>query len=63
MFKQKLNQAFNQAREETLSMERLTAIINENATEPFALPEIRAAVQFMSEANQIIVADGILFLI
>lgn len=63
VFKQKLNQAFNQAREETLPMDRLTTIINENAMEPFELPEIRAAVELMSEANQIMVADGIVFLI
>lgn len=63
VFKQKLNQAFRAAREQTLALERLTAMINENSTEPFRQQEINAAVELMSEANQIMVADGMVFLI
>lgn len=63
VFKQNLSQAFREAREQTLALERLTAIINENATEPFTNSEINAAVELMSDANQIMVADGIVFLI
>lgn len=63
VFKQRLNQAFRDAREQTLAVERLTAIINQNADEAFRQPEINAAVELMSEANQIMVADGMVFLI
>lgn len=63
VFKQKLNQAFKASREETLTVERLTTVINQTVTEPFEGSEIRAALDLMSEANQIMVADGIVFLI
>lgn len=63
LFKQKLNQIFRDAREQSLSLERLTDAINQNSEEPFAQGEINAAVERMSDANQIMVADGIVFLI
>lgn len=63
VFKQKLNQTFRDAREQTLAMERLTGAINQGAEEPFTRGEINAAVELMSDANQIMVADGIVFLI
>lgn len=63
VFKQKLNQTFREAREQTLALERLTSIINQNIDDPFSQGEINAAVEQMSNANQIMVADGIVFLI
>lgn len=63
LFKQKLNQAFRDVREQTLALERLTGIINQNADETFKQGEINAAIEKMSDANQIMVADGIVFLI
>lgn len=63
LFKQKLNQTFRNAREHTLALERLTGAINQGAEEPFGQGEINAAVERMSDANQIMVADGIVFLI
>lgn len=63
LFKQKLNQTFRDAREQTLALEQLTGAINQNADEPFAQGEINAAVERMSDANQIMVADGMVFLI
>lgn len=63
LFKQKLNQAFREAREQTLALERLTTIINQNMDEPFRQGEINAAIERMSDANQIMVADGMVFLI
>lgn len=63
LFKQKLNQAFRDAREQQLALERLTASINENSDAPFRASEINAAVELMSDANQIMVADGQVFLI
>lgn len=63
IFKQKLNQAFRDVREQTLAVEQLTNVINQNIEEPFSQAEINAAIELMSEANQIMVADGIVFLI
>lgn len=63
VFKQKLNQAFRDVREQTLAVEALTGAINQNIEEPFSPAEVNAAIELMSEANQIMVADGIVFLI
>lgn len=63
VFKQKLNQAFRDVREQTLPVEALTGAINHNIDEKFSTAEVNAAIEQMSEANQIMVADGIVFLI
>lgn len=63
VFKQKLNQAFRDVRDQTLAVEALTSAINQNIDEPFSQAEVNAAIEQMSEANQIMVADGIVFLI
>lgn len=63
VFKQKLNQAFRDVREQTLPLEQLTEAINQNIDAPFQQSEINAAIEQMSDANQIMVADGIVFLI
>lgn len=63
LFKQKLNQTFREVRDQTLAVEKLTETINQNIDEPFTQTEINAAIEHMSEANQIMVADGIVFLI
>lgn len=63
IFKQKLNQAFRDVREQTLAVEALTGAINQNIEQPFTPAEVNAAIEQMSEANQIMVADGIVFLI
>lgn len=63
IFKQKLNQAFRDVREQTLAVEALTGAINTNIEQPFSTAEVNAAIDHMSEANQIMVADGIVFLI
>lgn len=63
VFKQKLNQAFRDVRDQTLAVEALTSAINQNIDEPFSQAEVNAAIELMSEANQIMVADGIVFLI
>lgn len=63
VFKQKLNQAFCDVREQTLAVEALTGAINQNIEQPFSPAEVNAAIELMSEANQIMVADGIVFLI
>lgn len=63
VFKQKLNQAFRNERDQTLAVEALTTAINQSIDEPFSQAEVNAAIELMSEANQIMVADGIVFLI
>lgn len=63
VFKQKLNQAFRDRREQTLAVEALTGAINQTIDEPFTPAEVNAAIELMSDANQIMVADGIVFLI
>lgn len=62
-FKQKLNQSFRNVREQTLAIEQLKSAINQNSDAPFTEGEVTAAIEQMSEANQIMVADGIVFLI
>lgn len=63
VFKQKLNKAFRDVREQTLAVERLTTAINADLDDKFSQGEINAAIELMSDANQIMVADGIVFLI
>lgn len=63
VFKQKLNQAFRDVRDQTLAVEALTTAINQSVDESFSQAEVNAAIELMSDANQIMVADGIVFLI
>lgn len=63
LFKEKLSQAFRDVRDQTLAVEALTSTINQTIDEPFNQAEINAAIELMSDANQIMVADGIVFLI
>lgn len=63
VFQRNLNQAFRDVREQTLSLDQLVITINGNVDEPFRQSEISAAVERMSDENQIMLADGIVFLI
>lgn len=63
LFKQKLNQAFRNVRDQTLAIEQLKTAINQSVEDQFSEGEVTAAIDQMSEANQIMVADGIVFLI
>lgn len=62
-FKNSLQKLFREAREQSLALTRIVAAINENNLEPFSESEVNAAVHRMTEDNQIMVADGIVFLI
>lgn len=62
-FKNRLQRLFREAREQSLSLERITTTINENNDEQFSNSEIDAAMHQMTEDNQVMVADGIVFLI
>ncbi|XP_030375934.1 DNA replication licensing factor Mcm3 [Scaptodrosophila lebanonensis] len=63
VFKNGLQRLFREAREQSLPLARITVAINEKTTEPFSSGEIQAAVHRMTEDNQIMVADEIVFLI
>lgn len=63
VFQFKLQAAFRQAREQSMSLERLTNYINQENAEPFSQDEINSAIVQMTELNQIMLADNIVFLI
>lgn len=63
VFKHSLQRLFREAREQSLSLERITNAINENNSKQFSSSEIEAAMNQMTEDNQVMVADGIVFLI
>ncbi|KAH8409032.1 hypothetical protein KR009_005613 [Drosophila setifemur] len=62
-FKNGLQRLFRDAREQSLPLARITKAINEGNAEPFSGGEIQAAMHRMTEDNQIMVADDIVFLI
>ncbi|KAH8287682.1 hypothetical protein KR054_011605 [Drosophila jambulina] len=62
-FKSNLQRLFREAREQSLPLARITTAINDGNAEPFTGGEIEAAVHRMTEDNQIMVADDIVFLI
>lgn len=62
-FKNNLQRLFREAREQSLPLARITTAINDGNQEPFSGGEIQAAVHRMTEDNQIMVADDIVFLI
>ncbi|KMZ08260.1 DNA replication licensing factor Mcm3 [Drosophila simulans] len=62
-FKNNLQRLFREAREQSLALARITTAINVGSQEPFTAGEIEAAVHRMTEDNQIMVADDIVFLI
>uniref|UniRef100_A0A1A9UNX1 DNA replication licensing factor MCM3 n=1 Tax=Glossina austeni TaxID=7395 RepID=A0A1A9UNX1_GLOAU len=62
-FKNSLQRLFREAREQSLNLQRITAAVNENNPEPFTKEEIQAAIHRMTEDNQIMMADEIVFLI
>lgn len=64
IFKSCVNKAFREARGQSLSLAKITEIVNsENANDQFSDGEIHSAVERMTDDNQIMVADGIVFLI
>ncbi|KFB43616.1 hypothetical protein ZHAS_00011556 [Anopheles sinensis] len=64
LFRQGVHMAFKQFRDQAVSLSRLTNHINENSgDEIFTAGEITAAVNQMTESNQIMVHDDMVFLI
>lgn len=62
-FRRKVQVAFHEARQQTISVANLTAKINHDNTEPFTAGEIDSALIQMTDANQVMVSDGVVFLI
>ncbi len=62
-FRRKVQVAFHEARQQTISVASLTDKINHENTEPFSAGEIDSALIQMTDANQVMVSDGIVFLI
>lgn len=64
LFKKSLTQLFRESRAQSLPSSRFRDYLAEqHATQPFKSHEIRAAFERMTDANQIMVADDIIFLI
>ena len=62
-FEHKVQLAFRQTRDQTLSLERLTTFVNQDQAEIFTSGEISAAISRMTDANKVMMADDMVFLI
>lgn len=63
VFKTGLQRAFRDTRTQSLSMTRIKEFVNSNNSTPFSMGEINSAVEQMTNDNQVMLADGIVFLI
>uniref|UniRef100_A0A8C3X3T2 DNA replication licensing factor MCM3 n=1 Tax=Catagonus wagneri TaxID=51154 RepID=A0A8C3X3T2_9CETA len=62
-FKAALLEVFQEAHAQSVGMNRLTESINRDREEPFSSSEIQAALSQMQDDNQVMVSEGIVFLI
>lgn len=62
-FRRKVQVTFQQSRQQTISVANLTEKVNHENEEPFSAAEIDSALLQMTDANQVMVSDGIVFLI
>ncbi|XP_059558226.1 DNA replication licensing factor MCM3 [Myotis daubentonii] len=62
-FKVALLGVFREAHAQSVGMNRLTESINQDKDEPFSPEEIQAALTKMQDDNQVMVSEGIIFLI
>ncbi|KAJ8985417.1 hypothetical protein NQ317_017046 [Molorchus minor] len=62
-FKNSLHLAFRENRAQSLGLARIREFINANNSSPFTQGEIDAAVERMTDDNQVMLADGIVFLV
>ncbi|ELV09925.1 DNA replication licensing factor MCM3 [Tupaia chinensis] len=62
-FKVALLDVFREAHAQSVGMNRLTESINQDREEPFSSVEIQAALSKMQDDNQVMVSEGIIFLI
>lgn len=62
-FKVALLDVFREAHAQSVGMNRLTESINQDREEPFSSAEIQVALSKMQDDNQVMVSEGIIFLI
>jgi len=62
-FRSALYAVFSSEHSQSLAVSRVTVAVNETNTRPFSAGEIETAFQRMEEANQIMVSEGMIFLI
>ncbi|KAG5886368.1 hypothetical protein JTB14_034902 [Gonioctena quinquepunctata] len=62
-FKSGLQRAFRDNRAQSLSLNRIREFVNVDNSSPFTQNEINAAILTMTDDNQVMLADGIVFLI
>ncbi|KAM9740011.1 DNA replication licensing factor MCM3 isoform 2-T2 [Dama dama] len=62
-FKAALLEVFREAHAQSVGMSRLTESVNRDNEEPFSSAEIQAALSRMQDDNQVMVSEGIVFLI
>ncbi|XP_019758103.1 DNA replication licensing factor Mcm3 isoform X1 [Dendroctonus ponderosae] len=62
-FKASLNRAFQESRTQSLSLVKVKEFINKDNSTPYSQGEIEAAIEKMSDENQVMMADGIIFII
>ncbi|XP_027380323.1 DNA replication licensing factor MCM3 isoform X2 [Bos indicus x Bos taurus] len=62
-FKAALLEVFREAHAQSVGMNRLTESVNRDNEEPFSSAEIQAALSRMQDDNQVMVSEGIVFLI
>lgn len=62
-FKTSLQHAFRENRAQSLGLSRIRDFVNTDTAVPYTQGEINAAIEKMTDANQVMLADGIVFLI
>lgn len=63
MFRRRVCQAFIDLQRQTISVNRLTELVNTNNDEIFSPNEIDAALVQMADDNQVMVAEEVVYLI
>lgn len=63
LFKSGLQRTFRESRTQSLTLTRIRESVNSDNASPFTQGEINAAIERMTEDNQVMMADGIVFLI
>ncbi|XP_076268124.1 minichromosome maintenance 3 isoform X2 [Rhynchophorus ferrugineus] len=62
-FKTSLSKAFQENRTQALNLAKVREFVNQDNSNPYTQGEISAAIDRMSDDNQVMLADGIVFLI
>lgn len=62
-FRKKVRQAFNEEGKQIISMSRLAQAVNTNCDESFSDNEIESALMKMTDANQVMLSNGLVYLI